>query len=1498
MTGVEIAAIVGESVFGILGKATAGALLADAARRWLKDRAKRKAFEAALSRAYEKLSRAYPELAASLFDTPFIEGAIAPELARFFLRAERPSAQAIADAYAAQFSTGKTDIAHEANAFLSLVEGELGYESELQELLTHRQIDKLAREVSEISELLVAQSTFVRAEIPEVGDTAEDLRLASDGLLNWPQTLGKDHWIDRPEADGLLTRIADNESSITLLLGAPGSGKSALMARVANTCLSRGHVVLGLKADQLPESVDSLDSLRRVSDLEHPILASLRVLGRERCTVLFIDQLDALSELVDLHTNRLNVLLRLIRAADGLPNVHVVCSCRSFERKYDIHLSGLEAQEIELELPAWSAVEAVLGTFGLKGDAWPEAFREVLRTPQCLKLFLQHFTGSGERAVFESYHRMLEHLFSERLFRNPEHQSAGQLLFRIATQMAESETLVAPVARFDAERSDLDYLLAADLLRFDEARHSVTFSHQTIFDFARARAFILREGSLSTYVLARQNSLYVRPKLWSALAYLRGGDRTAYEHELSKIWNEPVLRPHLRILLMEFIGLQDDPFILEKHLLRPAFSDPARRAKAFVAIAGRQAWFDLVKGAELPALMVTEARDAWPARTVLQAAWKFARDEVLALVRAHWIADSAKHGLAWYTLRELQEWKDDAVGLALDIVRSGKVAGSAICDLALVISSSAPVAAVKFFAAYFRNRLTEGLTAPNPPPAIPESASDFERGFAMAKWHRRGPVCDLLELRGSDFHGLPAIAEAAPKAFLDELWMDVRGALEDIAEPENEIVLEYRGDSMLATTFEQKQSEDSPRGEYPLMEALLEAVLEFARTDAPGFKRFVRENEACNVMAVHRLLALGLCEIAKDDSAFGLAYLLGDGRRLNLGNFHEDERETKALIRAIVPQLSDADVRQLEQAIRQATQYRRDYRESERRVRFDRARYDRQFRLRLLRQIPPERLSSETRELMRSELESAFPDFKDERREVHMTPTRSPMSAAQMGKAADAAILRLFSEYPDARQETDFFKHRGGSRDIAMAFAEFAKENPKRAIALLRTLDPSTHQLPVAHAIDAFAKETVPNDELFALITECDAKGFRSEGFREGAASALRKRAEWPRGLPDAMIDLLERWLAECGPLPGEPSASKGKDDGEKGESVLWRYGGLRFLPRGSYPFLNAIYLGLLLRETIPQDRLFDVLRAHLAREKNEDVWSAFSYPFSRGVPWLDKKKTSAFVSDLLTQIPNVAASVEGTHLIASAVRYTEPGVFLSWLDCARDARWKQSPCAYGELLGLAIYWHPSSNEFAQRLGDIREAAMAGQEVANKQFRGLVHAAVHLWEHAKNRAVFTSILCDALRSPDKALSHSAIDLFRVWKEVTFSDETRPIFEAVRDGNWHNATHSQTFLLEALAEIFDDAPQIVFDICQKVIAGSRDDLGNLASGAVLDSENLINIALSLQRLSEPHKSNGLVLFEQLVEHEAYRAREVLADIDRRPGHSHQVQASRRRKRKRK
>src|SRR3546814_13352809 len=109
---------------------------------------------------------------------------------------------------------------------------------------------------------------------------------------------------------------------------------------------------------------------------------------------------------------------------------------------------------------------------------------------------------------------MLEQLWRDRIASADDSENLIPLASSVASQMAEEETLWLAASRFDDRLGSLKRLEALGFIVRSENDLSIAFSHQTVFDYVLARTFVRSTGLLSTYVLERQASLFVRAKVW------------------------------------------------------------------------------------------------------------------------------------------------------------------------------------------------------------------------------------------------------------------------------------------------------------------------------------------------------------------------------------------------------------------------------------------------------------------------------------------------------------------------------------------------------------------------------------------------------------------------------------------------------------------------------------------------------------------------------------------------------------------------------------------------------------------------------------------------------------------------------------------------------------------------------------------------------------------------------------------------------------------------
>ena len=223
----------------------------------------------------------------------------------------------------------------------------------------------------------------------------------SQALLGWPQDTGG-QWIERPELERLRELAMRDQPAVTALLGEPGGGKSAILARLGSQLSEDGAILLAIKADRVPRTVATLPELDAWIGCEIPAVEALRRLAATRRVVVLIDQLDVLADLMDQHSQRLSALLRLVDAVRETPNLQVLVSCREFEFRNDVRLNTLKAEKVSLARPSWDRVLPLLTARQFDTSGWSEEVRNVLCTPQHLAMFIEHSAGGeGHTGLYD-----------------------------------------------------------------------------------------------------------------------------------------------------------------------------------------------------------------------------------------------------------------------------------------------------------------------------------------------------------------------------------------------------------------------------------------------------------------------------------------------------------------------------------------------------------------------------------------------------------------------------------------------------------------------------------------------------------------------------------------------------------------------------------------------------------------------------------------------------------------------------------------------------------------------------------------------------------------------------------------------------------------------------------------------------------------------------------------------------------------------------------------
>jgi nucleoside phosphorylase len=1297
----------------------------------------------------------------------------------------------------------------------------------------------------------------------------KSLETASRELMEWSRSLPDGTEISRPELDTLLAKIDGREGTTTALLGDPGSGKSALLATLARHLNERRLPFLAIKADLIDPSVADEEALRVALGLDQTVTSLLSGIAKVRPVVLIIDQLDALATYLDLKTGRLNVLLNIVRRLGGDDNVHVIVSSRTFEYEHDTRLKTVRADSLHLDLPAWSTVLEILERSGVKAAGWPIDAQILMRSPQTLKTFLSLLEGGGADD-FTNYQKLLDRLWKERILAAPMGGALAALISRIAEDMAEHENLWVPSARYATEPEEVAALISAGVLTDFGSDGKVGFTHQTLFEHALARSFAGQEGRLSAYVLGRQPSLFVRPKTWAGLSYLRNVDPPTYASEIEAIW-KGAERRHLRFLLVEFLGSQSAPTEVEVSLMRSALASATRRI-ALPAIQGSPGWFERLQHSAIREAMTTPDEVGIATMTLMRAV-RFDSAGVVKLMRSVWLHDQENDGNIWAVLQEVPKWSDAELDMAVDVIKRTDIADFAFEHAISEIGAEQPHVALKLTLVRLEKQLAAAIAesaarASATSPDDEGSLSYYLHGSPSEPFHK------LLE-QSDGYSTLDEIARTQPEEFLGMLWPWFERALAALRDTRDERRdLGYAIPYGVDPRFEEEAS--GHLGEHALLTAFITALDSLAAKNPDAAKAWMLEHEREDAVPAHRLFAHTLAVHADKLADFALAYLTGDVRRLHLGDIHNGSRTTTRLVEAAAARWSDEQIRQFSDFVESYNPSPGDERDPKQRRSFLQA--IEHIKLEILQSLPTERLTKETTQKVAEGVR------KFGERRIHPgIETRwigSPMSVDSMTKAKDEEIINAFKRLPDATEwdnPRDWMK--GGNVQLSREFAGFAKANAERAFKIIAELDPQFGTRAAGYAL-AELGELADTATFERAILDLERRGFTGEEYRGSVARGLERLLLRDKPLSDEIVELLSGWLSK----PSDPATDvDGDDDDEESlldtgaeetntrdESVLWGMSGFSVLPHGNFPILEVL-TRVYLQRKLP-NQLVDLFQRHLKVGDDVRVWGAM-LRFMQYVRPDDPKRFHAFLKELFSRYPGLQTSREAAMLLAQ-LQWVIPdfveSVLLEWQ--GHKAALVQQ--ARGELAGLISVVQPKLSWSAQMVGDIL------REGPPEALTGVAYAAVNMWSDESLRRGCVEILKRAIPAADDRTWSAITDLFRIVDDIAPTPEWLEFLTAFAPFIERHSPVQSTFIVDRLQTLLPDGAELVGTIASSLVATWKGELGDIRTATAGTAAELVDISITLHRLGPATRERGTDLFEDLLEVNAYTARETLDQIDNR------------------
>ena len=252
--GEVIGPMLGGAVISYAFQQLADAGLGKTIRQRLQTKFVEDALNRAISSALEAFEQEFPDLARNFFDENFLSNRAAPEIAKLLSRHGSPDETVLANLYQNYFSNEVEGLVTACARFIALLDEAMQSESILWDLLDTRDIRQLKISFQEFIQNQKEESLKTSDIVEEIIDR---FIKKSAPLLRYQQVLKSGEWIEGDEFEQILQTISNNDSGLTILLGVPGQGKSALLSRLANELQESGKAILALKADRMPRGTET-----------------------------------------------------------------------------------------------------------------------------------------------------------------------------------------------------------------------------------------------------------------------------------------------------------------------------------------------------------------------------------------------------------------------------------------------------------------------------------------------------------------------------------------------------------------------------------------------------------------------------------------------------------------------------------------------------------------------------------------------------------------------------------------------------------------------------------------------------------------------------------------------------------------------------------------------------------------------------------------------------------------------------------------------------------------------------------------------------------------------------------------------------------------------------------------------------------------------------------------------------------------------------------------
>lgn len=836
--------------------------------------------------------------------------------------------------------------------------------------------------------------------------------------------------VSREDANTVLDKLCDPQSGqVVVIDGRAGSGKSTVACEAATLLEGRGWHVAAARMD-MDGRISTAAQLGRMIELDESPTVLLAGVADGEPSLLFIDQLDAVSTYSGRMSDNFDAVAEVITEVKRAPNIKVLLVTRTADLEADPRLRALlDAQpSFGRHTVGELAMEDVTALLEQAGVPVPssEATLRLLCTPLHLSVF-SRLSESARSRDYSTLQQMYEQYTEE--VRRRAGQRAGQLDWAAITvpmvqYMNDHEVLAVPVSVLDgANRLEVGALESESVLVRDESHYA--FFHESYFDFLFARSFVTKGNDLRSFLLSDGQALFRRAQTRQVLDHLLATDSATFYRTVVDLLGDVQIRSHIKALVVNLLR-QVPAESADWTPLDPLAWSDSWLSQRIVGLLRQPAWFGAADGLGLWEQWLDDAEKAEMAFNQLVSAAPTQPMRIVSLLKPR--------------IQETDEWRarlaslvsfslgSELVEFTLELIELGYLDnfGTALGGLPDIWW------------------IVDALRSDDPSDAARLVGAILQRGLARARAEGGGDPFETRHLQDDSqlVSCIADVARNAPGAFVTAvLPFVIEVAMVGQRQHDEFLPVGRRwGHRHVSSNYAVGQivfnaTDDALRNLVAADPAMYAAALGPLLTAESAELRFL----ACRALT------------AGDDHESAVGWLVSDPRNLRLGWLDGNCWASRDLIEKHSPHCSAELFARLEEAV---LSHNPEFEKENRRWR-DRDKYE------LLSALDPARISTHAQGLLR-ELERRFPDSPPTPpKPVRAYTIGSPIDEDASPHLSDQNWLQALRKHTSAEPAWDPRAERsvGGARQLAQQLGRHAQDDPERFAGLAMRFDA---QIPAA----------------------------------------------------------------------------------------------------------------------------------------------------------------------------------------------------------------------------------------------------------------------------------------------------------------------------------------------------------------------------------------------------------------------------------------------------